>query len=131
MAEHVGSVRIDNPAPLDYVTPDFPSLYWPFDVKPGAAQYLYFTKDIWRFTLFWTLMFYGVVHTAALVTGLANRVPLRLKQIGLNFNGKLTFGLSIAYLAVSAFQGLLAGTCIGFLSVKRFRFLRVCILMHV
>lgn len=115
LAKDDPSVRIDNPAPLDYVTPDFPSLYWPFDVKPGAAQYLYFTKDIWRFTLFWTLTFYGAVHTAALFTGLANRVPLQLKQAGLNFNGKLTFGLSVAYIAVAAFQGLLAGTCIGFL----------------
>jgi len=42
--------------PLPYATPPFPSLYWPIRANPGQAQYLYLLSDIWRFTLYWTLI---------------------------------------------------------------------------
>ncbi|MCJ1276552.1 hypothetical protein MMC21_004358 [Puttea exsequens] len=51
--------------PRDYTTPNFPSLYWligPGDVvKP---RYLYHIRDIWRFTLFWTILVYEAAHLA-------------------------------------------------------------------
>jgi hypothetical protein len=51
--------------PLSYSTPPFPSLYWPIRAPPGSAQYLYSLADIWRFTLYWTLITFGLVHSAA------------------------------------------------------------------
>jgi hypothetical protein len=48
--------------PHDYIPPRWPSLYWPIRAAPGVPHYLYYTTDIWRFTLYWTLLFYGAVH---------------------------------------------------------------------
>lgn len=42
--------------PLSYTTPPFPSLYWPFNINPDEPKYLYSLQDIWRFTLYWTLI---------------------------------------------------------------------------
>jgi len=50
--------------PIDYSTPPFPGLYWPIRPDPGVAQYLYSATDIWRFTLYWTLITFGLVHSA-------------------------------------------------------------------
>ena len=54
----------ESAVPLEYNTPPFPSLYWPIRAPPGAAQYLYYTTDIWRFTLYWTLITFCLVHSA-------------------------------------------------------------------
>jgi len=63
--------------PLGYRTPPWPSLYWPFDPAPNTPQYLYYgvgkhhpsahplTKDIWRFTLYWTFVIFGGVFFVA------------------------------------------------------------------
>jgi len=63
--------------PVGYVTPSFPCLYNPraeffrptnanaSSVVPGTC-YLYYSGDIWRFTLYWTLICYGVTF---LLTG--------------------------------------------------------------
>lgn len=48
--------------PLSYTTPPFPSLYWPFDAAPGVAKYLYSLEDIWRYTLYWTLITIPTAH---------------------------------------------------------------------
>ncbi|KAK4934103.1 hypothetical protein LTR66_015725 [Elasticomyces elasticus] len=48
--------------PLSYETPGFPSLYWPFNAAPSAPQYLYSLHDIWRFTLYWTLITVLAAH---------------------------------------------------------------------
>ena len=46
-----------------YKTPAFPSLYWligpPHVVQPA---YLFHVKDIWRFTVFWTLIVFEAAH---------------------------------------------------------------------
>ena len=54
------------PIPPSYKTPPFPSLYWligPDDVVHPA--YLYHIRDVWRFTLFWTLIIFEATHLAA------------------------------------------------------------------
>lgn len=48
--------------PLSYTTPPFPSLYWPFNVSPGVPKYLYSLTDIWKFTLYWTLITIPTAH---------------------------------------------------------------------
>jgi hypothetical protein len=51
-----------NQVPHGYLTPSWPSLYWPIRPEPHAPKYLYYTSDIWRFTLYWTLLSFGAVH---------------------------------------------------------------------
>ena len=48
--------------PLSYSTPPFPSLYWPIRASVGTPKYLYSSTDIWRFTLYWTLITIGTAH---------------------------------------------------------------------
>ena len=57
----------ESTVPLDYSTPPFPSLYWPIRATPGAPQYLYYTADVWRFTLYWTLITFCLVHSAVAI----------------------------------------------------------------
>ena len=49
--------------PLSYTTPPFPSLYWPIRASPGTPKYLYDSTDIWRFTLYWTLITIFTAHS--------------------------------------------------------------------
>ncbi|KAG8531480.1 uncharacterized protein KY384_003109 [Bacidia gigantensis] len=53
-------------APHNYTTPSFPSLYLIFGPKDvRRPQYLYNRGDIWRFTLYWTLIVFAAAHIAA------------------------------------------------------------------
>ncbi|KAK9387634.1 hypothetical protein V1515DRAFT_535379 [Lipomyces mesembrius] len=87
--------------PYGYQTPSFPSLRWPNGPEMQTMYYLYYHSDIWRFTLFWTLILYGVVHAVAGIwAALMNR---RLKS-----------GLIIAvYLLVGLLEALISGSIIG------------------
>ncbi|RPA87755.1 hypothetical protein BJ508DRAFT_320747 [Ascobolus immersus RN42] len=55
----------------DYERPSFPSLYWP--INPSAPQYLLYSSDIVKFTLYWTLIIYTIVHFTAGLWALALR----------------------------------------------------------
>ncbi|KIX03888.1 uncharacterized protein Z518_07441 [Rhinocladiella mackenziei CBS 650.93] len=48
--------------PISYQAPQFPSLYWPVRAAPGEAQYLYYLSDIYRYTLYWTLITISAAH---------------------------------------------------------------------
>jgi hypothetical protein len=87
--------------PLGYTTPSFPSLYWPINVKPGQALYLYYNSDIWRFTLFWTFIIYGTFISASLYA-----VAVQWK------NWKLVWFVPIVYLLVGGVEAL-AGSVVG------------------
>lgn len=89
--------------PLDYTVPPFPSLYIPIIGVPQSQNYLYNLTDIWRFTLFWTLILYAGTH--ALVAGFAVAVQWR--------NYKRMWAVPLIYMLVSGFEALLAGSLVG------------------
>jgi hypothetical protein len=94
-------------APLDYQTPGFPSLYWPIHVKPGVANYLYYTSDIVRYTLYWTLIIFAVFHAA--VAGFAI-----LMQLGKGKKAWKYVGLiPIVYAIVAGLEAVMAGAVVG------------------
>lgn len=99
--------RISNPAPLDYAAPPFPSLYWPYKAKPGVANYLYYSRDIWRFTLLWTLIIFAVFHLTAAAFAIC-------MQLG---KGKAAWRyvwlIPIIYALVAGIEALLAGSFVG------------------
>ncbi|AMD19833.1 HCL318Cp [Eremothecium sinecaudum] len=66
-------------APLGYVTPDFPSLH--FTNRNGVTPniFLYNLKDIWKFTVYWTLILFGIVY---LIAGLVASFTHRRKAGG-------------------------------------------------
>ncbi|TVY30707.1 Uncharacterized protein LHYA1_G000338 [Lachnellula hyalina] len=101
------NVRLHDSTPFDYSTPAFPSLYWPLNVKPGVANYLYYASDIWRYTLLWTLIIYAVFHGA--VAGFAV-----LMQLG---KGKHAWQhvwiIPLLYALIAGIEALLAGSIVG------------------
>ncbi|KAF5871475.1 uncharacterized protein Bfra_007993 [Botrytis fragariae] len=101
------NTRIDNPAPLDYSTPPFPSLYWPLHAKPGVPNYLYYAHDIWRFTLLWTLIMYGITHIAAAACAV-------VMQSGKGKNAwQYAWIIPLVYALVGGITALLAGSLVG------------------
>ncbi|ATZ58301.1 hypothetical protein BCIN_16g01250 [Botrytis cinerea B05.10] len=101
------NTRIDNPAPIDYSTPPFPSLYWPLHAKPGVPNYLYYTHDIWRFTLLWTLIVYGITHIAVAACAVA-------MQLGKGKNAwQYAWIIPLVYALIGGIEALLAGSLVG------------------
>ncbi|ELR06898.1 hypothetical protein VC83_05903 [Pseudogymnoascus destructans] len=99
--------RISDPAPLDYETPPFPSLYWPLNARPGVASYLYYTKDIWRFTLIWTLIFYAAFHIATAALAVCMQVGKGKSAF------KWVWSIPIAYAVIAGIEAMLAGSIVG------------------
>lgn len=99
----VTSEGIQDRVRINYSTPSFPSLYWPFNAQPGAAAYLYATRDIWRFTLLWTLIIYGVLHLSASAYAIFMQ-PRPWKMIWL---------MPVVYTAVGGIEAMLAGSVVG------------------
>jgi hypothetical protein len=88
---------------LDYVTPSFPSLYWPFPIRGGQDSYLYDTTDIWRFTVLWTLLFYAAVHLA--VASYAMVIQWK--------NWKVIWTVPLVYAVIGGSEAFIAGSITG------------------
>jgi len=102
----INNLSPQNPPPADYVTPPFPSLYWPFPLQNGYsvnAYYLYHTTDIWRFTVIWTLLFFGAVHVAA--SGYAVAMLRR--------SWKLVWVVPVLYVVLAGIEAFLSGSMVG------------------
>ncbi|KAL3439529.1 hypothetical protein BDV09DRAFT_4034 [Aspergillus tetrazonus] len=93
----------NNRVPINYVTPPFPSLYDPFPGRDNVAYYLYHTKDIWRFTLYWTLIFYIACHLAVAACSLVMQ----------GRNWKICLGIPIFYAAIGGIEAVVAGSIVG------------------
>jgi len=101
------SVHISSSAPLGYATPPFPSLYWPYNAKPGVANYLYYTHDIWRHTLLWTLIIYAGFHMAVAAFAV-------LMQLGKGKKAwQYVWTIPLLYCLVAGIEALLAGSIVG------------------
>lgn len=53
--------------PIGYTRPSFPSLYLPFGGTNNSYQslFLYYSKDIWIFTVAWSMLLFGCLYFAA------------------------------------------------------------------
>ena len=95
--------------PPDYKTPPFPSLRWP---PTDFTWSLYNLQDIWRFTLFWTIIIYTAFHLGAAVVALVMQGG-RSKS-----NWKYLWMVPLFYLVVAVVEAILAGTLVGLMSVR-------------
>lgn len=95
--------RLSSIAPLDYVTPPFPGLYWPFPVRGTQANYLYHPEDIWRFTLLWTIILFEAVHMAT--SGHAVIMQWR--------SWKIVWVIPVLYAVVGGIEAVIAGSVVG------------------
>lgn len=94
---------IVEPKPLSYEVPPFPSLYWPFPVDGTQTAYLYDAPAMWRFTLYWTLIFVVGVHMAA--AGYACAMQYH--------NWKIIWVVPLVYLIIGGIEALIAGNVVG------------------
>lgn len=100
-------VMSGNRVPINYHTPSFPSLYDPMPYDHKQAYYLYYTTDIWRFTLYWTLLFYGTFHLT--VASCAVLTHCR--------NWSVIWLVPLVYVVVASLQALMAGSIVGLVYV--------------
>lgn len=93
-------------------SPPFPSLYWPPKIDSNEDHYLYHTRDVWRFTFFWTLLIFEGAHVAVSLYALA--IQWR--------NWKVMLGVGVLYMVVAGVEAVLAGGVVGLMYVLIFRF---------
>ncbi len=107
--------------PLDYNCPSFPSLYWPINPSPGDTRYLYYQSDIWRFTLYWTLITYAGVHLSAslwaVLMQLRSVLATKMKPLGEPNKIRQTLVwvwiIPVVYLVVAGVEAVFAGSVVG------------------
>lgn len=89
---------------LNYVTPSFPSLYGqPINPAPGHSTFLINIIDIWRFTLYWNLIFFVAVHLAVALYAV----------VILRRNWKVVVFVPITFLVLSGLECVIAGSIVG------------------
>ncbi|KAI5295011.1 hypothetical protein KEM52_002609 [Ascosphaera acerosa] len=90
---------------LNYQTPPFPSLYGrPINPEPGEARFLLYTTDIWRFTLYWTLIFYSAAHGAVAAYTLLVQ-HRNWKVVG--------WAVPLGFALIAGLEALMAGSIVG------------------
>lgn len=105
--------------PIGYTPPAFPSVYWP--LGPLREKYdqlfLYYSTDIWKFTVYWSMICFATVYTLVGVCACFNIVfkGLRLRRIT---NGKRSFGrkavtVAALYILSGLSQGFIVGAIVG------------------
>lgn len=107
--------------PPDYARPSFPSLYWPLNPSPDDPQYLYYQSDIWRFTLYWTLLTYAAVHLSAslwaVLMQLRSALATKTKPLGEPNRIRQTliwvWMIPAVYLFVAGIEAVFAGSAVG------------------
>lgn len=121
--------------PISYTTPAFPALYWPVRASPGEAKYLYFLSDIYRFTLYWTLITIVAAHTCVAVWAalmqfisashrrkyLSTPAGKRLSAKNRKLLGEYPTGetlswvwlLPVGYILIGASEAVLGGSLVG------------------
>ena len=97
----------NNRVPINYHTPSFPSLYDPLPSHHKEAYYLYYTTDIWCFTLYWTLLFYGITHLTVAACAVLTHCR----------NWSVIWLVPLLYSVVAGLEGLLAGSLVGLVLV--------------
>ncbi|CCE78081.1 Piso0_000694 [Millerozyma farinosa CBS 7064] len=103
--------------PIGYTTPPFPSIHWPLGSTSPKFQssYLYYSFDIWKFTVFWSLIFFGGFYLAAGVMGsvlqLWNNYRHTNKISKVSIIGCLF--LTLFYVVIGLIQGFCSGAVIG------------------
>ena len=95
--------RTVNAPPADYTTPPFPSLYSPIGGQSG--NYLYRSNDVWRFTLFWTLIIFEAFHLAASGYAVALQ-PEKSKW-------KILWIVPLVYFLVGGIEAVISGSVVG------------------
>lgn len=99
--------------PDGYHSPRFPSLNVKALTDPTKDREftLYYIKDVWKFTVTWTLITYALFHLGAVVVALLTH---RWKKSSLTY----MWAVPLVYLVTAGLEALLAGSVVGLMFVE-------------
>jgi hypothetical protein len=103
-----GCSQVRCAAPAEYTVPPFPSLFWP---PQDATVILYELDEMWKFTLFWTLILYGLFHLGAVGVAVLMQGGKRMSS------WKYLWLVPLIYALIAGFEALIAGTLVGLMLV--------------
>ena len=97
-----------NGPPDGYQTPRFPSLnvQTVYDTTPRRVYTLYYIKDVWRFTVIWTVIIYALFHLAAVIIALFTH-GRRMST------WKYLWAIPIIYIVIAGLQAVVTGSIVG------------------
>ena len=95
---------------VGYTAPKFPSLTMSFLTDDVASEYLFYFQDIWKFTLWWTMIVFGAVYLAS---GVLAAVCQRSVFTGLF--------IVVFYVAWGEVQAVVSGSVVGLLLAATYR----------
>ncbi|KAK4138334.1 hypothetical protein BT67DRAFT_437656 [Trichocladium antarcticum] len=88
--------------------PPFPSLFWP--PQKGSIN-LHELDDMWKFTLFWTLILYGLFHVGAVGVAVLMQVGKRRS------NWTYLWVVPLSYAFIAGAEAIVAGSVVGLVLV--------------
>lgn len=99
-------------SPVGYVTPLFPSLSFDLTENPYTAPLLFYSWDIYVFTVYWHLIFSTGFHVAAVLLAYASNIRMAGKRIRRLLTMLLVFSVMGAFygFALGSFIGLILGS---------------------
>lgn len=100
--------RRDGPL-APYIAPDFPSLFWPPHKSTVKLEEL---DEMWKFTLFWTLILYGLFHLGAVGVAVLMQVGKRRS------NWTYLWVVPLVYAFIAGAEALVAGSLVGLMFVS-------------
>ncbi|CUM67687.1 uncharacterized protein PRCAT00005389001 [Priceomyces carsonii] len=104
--------------PIGYTTPRFPSLYLPLGHhKPQyESLFLYYTSDIWKYTVYWSLILVGAFF---LVSGTVAAFNHFVSNHRYSFKTQRSYSIIeslmivLFYFVIGLSQGFISGAIIG------------------
>ncbi|KAL6452854.1 hypothetical protein SBY92_000198 [Candida maltosa Xu316] len=113
MAIFISSTNV----PIGYTVPKFPSLFWPIGANRSSYlnSFLYFSWDIWRFTVFWSMLLsgglYAIVGLMAASSSFMNKYRHKLK-FGPSESMSCVF-IMVFYIFAGLLKGFVGGAIVG------------------
>jgi len=124
MGNGISHSALDNTLkpPDGYTVPPFPSLYNPtrelsssYDDqgRTNGAYYLYYSKDIYRFTLYWTLILYVPIFALCGLYGFVVHVASKYRNRRRRVSG-LVLLIPLVYICAGLLFGAIGSAVVGY-----------------
>lgn len=102
--------------PIGYSTPEFPSIFWPIGAtRPSYLKsFLYYSWDIWRFTVFWSLLLSGGLYFCVGVLSCCSSILNSHRHNTLHsFKAFTCVFILVFYVFTGLLKGFIGGAIIG------------------
>lgn len=110
--------------PIGYTTPSFPSLYWPLGNTSSkfSSSLLYYSSDVWRFTVLWFLIVFTGVYVVAALIASTNYLIYSQRN---NYDGKSCLVAIVmiwcTYITSGLFIAFVGGSVVGLITLAIYK----------